>query len=238
MEATGANNTPLGLIVGSNKVDLDKFDAFNPSTIDTPHGPAYFLVAIKQQLVILPRHGKESNIPPHMINHRANILGFQKLEVKDIISFTSVGSLHPELKPSHLIIPDDYINLGKIPTYFDTMIKHIVPSLATKLRNHLIDKIKQLQTTSRFTGTYIQTTGPRLETKAEIQMLKMFGDVVGMTMAAEATLAKELEIDYANVSVIDNFCHGLLDEPLNLETLSENQAKNAENIERIIQTLL
>ena len=40
-------------------------------------------------------------------------------------------------------------------------------------------------------GIYVQTAGPRFETKAEVNVLKKLGDVVGMTMASEATLCME-----------------------------------------------
>jgi 5'-methylthioadenosine phosphorylase len=86
-------------------------------------------------------------------------------------------------------------------------------------------------------GTYVQTRGPRLETKAEINMLKNFGDVIGMTMAAEATLAKELELDYANISSIDNYCHGITPEPLSYELIKANQKNNFLNILEILKVI-
>ena len=33
-------------------------------------------------------------------------------------------------------------------------------------------------------GTYVQTVGPRFETKAEVRFLKQLGDIVGMTGAS------------------------------------------------------
>ena len=47
-------------------------------------------------------------------------------------------------------------------------------------------------------GVYTATTGPRLETPAEIRKYKMLGgDLVGMTLVPEIFLARELELCYA-----------------------------------------
>lgn len=228
----------LGLIIGSNKFDLDLLGSFEPHETETKIGTAFFLKGVNNDLIILPRHGNANNIPPHMINHRANISGFQKLGVKKILSFTSVGSLKLDLKPGQMIMPDDYITWGRILSFFDSTIKHIIPGLDNEFRNLIYNNINELPITIKFNGIYIQTQGPRLETNAEIQMMKNYGDVVGMTMAAEATLAKELEISYANISVIDNFCNGLTEQPLTIQELNENQIKNSENISKILQKLL
>jgi purine nucleoside phosphorylase len=87
-------------------------------------------------------------------------------------------------------------------------------------------------------GVYIQTTGPRLETKAEIEMLKAFGDVVGMTMASEATLAKELGLPYASICSIDNFCHGITETPLKEQEILSSARQNVDAIKRVINALL
>ena len=231
------NDQQLGLILGSNKVNIEGFDTFKGRELDTEYGTAFFWVGIKKNVIILPRHGKHSNIPPHMINHCANMRGFQMLGVGRILSFTSVGSLNLDLKPGELVMPDDYINLNQVFSFHDNEIQHIIPSLDGDLREQIFNKIKGLPMNIKFNGIYIQTRGPRLETKAEIQMLKNFGDVIGMTMASEATLTKELNLKYANISAIDNYCNGLIEESLSMEVITDNQAKNSENITKIIEEI-
>ena len=238
MGIISATNLHLGLILGSNEVNIDEFLTFEGREIKTEFGSVFSWVGSDEKLIVLPRHGQHKNIPPHKINHQANMLAIQKLGVEKVVSFTSVGSLKLELKPGYIILPDDYITMGSIVTYFDNKIQHIMPGLDTELREQIFTEIKQLPIDIKFNGIYIQTQGPRLETKAEIQMLKNFGDVVGMTMAAEATLAKELGLSYANLSVVDNYCNGLIDESLTIQTIHENQAKNNENIKSIIEKLL
>ena len=54
------------------------------------------------------------------------------------------------------------------------------------------------------------TEGPRYETPAEILMLRTIGcDIVGMTGAPEAFLARELEMCYASNSFVSNLAAGL-----------------------------
>ncbi len=232
----GYNKGKLGFIMGSNAFNISGLDTLTGKAVDTDCGEAH--VRVSDDIVLLSRHGERGNIPPHMINHRANILAFQMLGVKQILSFTSVGSLNLELEPMHILMPDDYINLGRIWTYFDVKIKHIVPGLDLGFREQIYKRIKSLPIKLKFNGIYIQTRGPRLETKAEIQMFKNFGDVVGMTMASEATLAAELGLSYANISIVDNYCNGLTERPLTIQTMKGNQEKNSENVEQIVKNLI
>ena len=67
MGIIGVEDTKLGLIIGSNKFDISLLGSFEPHEIETKFGPAYFLKGVKNHLTILPRHGRDNNIPPHMI---------------------------------------------------------------------------------------------------------------------------------------------------------------------------
>jgi len=62
--------------------------------------------------------------------------------------------------------------------------------------------------------------------------------VVGMTMAKEATLAQELDIEYASLCSIDNFAHGISKKTLTQAEIEKNQKKNAIKIEKIIKEIL
>src|SRR5207244_3188022 len=61
-------------------------------------------------------------------------------------------------------------------------------------------------------GTYLCVDGPRFETPAEIRLFAQWGaDVVGMTSATEAILAREAGICYAGVAIVTNLAAGLSD---------------------------
>ncbi len=89
-------------------------------------------------------------------------------------------------------------------------------------------------------GVYFQTSGPRLETRAEINFIKNYADIVGMNMASEATLARELGLEYANLSTVDNYAHGISDsdEELDYEKIVEAASKIRADLEKVLACLL
>jgi 5'-methylthioadenosine phosphorylase len=226
----------LGVIGGVAFSESKMLEDANKEEIETKYGVVTILIS--EKIAFIPRHDMQSKTPPHKINHQANISGFKKRGITKIIGVNSVGSLKPEISPPSVLIPHDYINMSKIPTYFHDEIVHIIPGLDEGLRDTLISLAQKFEFPVIDKGVYVQTTGPRLETKAEIRMLADYGDVVGMTMASEATLAKELELSYACICSVDNFAHGLVDEPLTSKTIIENARANRERIGDFFSKLL
>lgn len=89
-------------------------------------------------------------------------------------------------------------------------------------------------------GVYAATQGPRLETAAEISRLERDGaDMVGMTAMPEAALARELELQYAAITVVVNHAAGRSDSLRRVDAhrmeavLVEAMAR----VRRIIETL-
>ena len=88
-------------------------------------------------------------------------------------------------------------------------------------------------------GTYVCTNGPRLESKAEIQMFYSLGaDVVGMTAMPETILARELEICYAGVSVVTNPAPGISGRKLTTTEVVETMKKATGELRRLIFGLI
>jgi 5'-methylthioadenosine phosphorylase len=98
--------------------------------------------------------------------------------------------------------------------------------------------LRKLKLKFRTRGVYFNTRGPRLETKAEIKMIRNFADVVGMTMAKEATLSNELGLEYASLCTIDNFANGLVKKSLTQEEIEKNRRKTDNIIEKIVNEIL
>ncbi len=218
----------LGVIGGAAFSESATFKNAKVEEIKTRFGVASMLVA--DNLAFIPRHGINGNIPPHRINHRANIYAFKERGIAKIIGVNSVGSLKFEISPPSILIPHDYISLWNVSTYHDEKIVHIVPGLDEKLRKSILSFARKFGFEVEGKGVYIQTTGPRLETKAEITMLKNYGDVVGMTLGSEATLAKELGIGYASICSVDNYAHGIVDEALTSDMIISNARANSDRI--------
>lgn len=225
----------IGIIGGGSLLGIGILKKTKIRKILTPYGRISFWQI--DDIPLICRHGPKMNIPPHKVNHRANIFSLKKLGVKYVFSFNSVGSLKKEIKPGTFLIPDDFIGFETI-TFFDRKIKFITPCLSQKLRKILIQILKRLKFPFKERGIYFETRGPRLETKAEINLIKRFADVVGMTMAKEATLAKELDLEYASLCSIDNYAHGIIKKPLTEKEIKGNQKKSRKKIERIIKEII
>jgi 5'-methylthioadenosine phosphorylase len=158
---------------------------------------------------ILQRHG-DAYLPPHLIEHEENLRALQSRGIDKVIGICSVGSLKENIRPGTFCIPSDYIDFWSGTTiYSKESVKHVVPELDVDLQALIIDNLPKNETICAADCTYVQTTGPRLETKAEIRLLKAFGHLVGMTMGSEATIAKELGLKYAALCMVDNYANGL-----------------------------
>ena len=173
-----------------------------------------------------------------MIDHRANIWALKSLDVEGIIAVNSVGSLKSSLKPGTFVIPDDFISPWKIPTFFDYEMRFTIPVMDAAYAQKMYRLCTAMEVETVLGGVYIQTSGPRFETKAEVSVLKKLGDVVGMTMASEATLSMEYAIPYVSLCSIDNFCNGVLKAPLTMGEVEQQIMKNGRTIEAVLQTIL
>lgn len=226
----------IAIIGGGSLADLSILKGKRLKSISTPYGKvSYYL--IKNSPLIL-RHGPKKNIPPHKINHKANISALKKLGVKFIFSFNSVGSLKLNLKPGIFFLPSDYIDFSGPITFYDKKCYHVTPKISFELREISEKILNKLKIKFKKDGVYFNMTGPRLETKAEIRMIKNFTDVVGMTMAKEATLASELNLKYVSLCTIDNFANGLGKTSLVQEEISRNQKEATKKIEKIIKEII
>ena len=232
----------LGIIGGTNLfgTKTEFLEAANEREVDTKYGTVY-LISAAADVVFIPRHGKTRNIPPHRMNYKAYLAAFRDLGVENIIGVTSVGSLKRDIKPQSLVVPHDYISLCSIPTFYDDELVHVTSGLDEQLRTAIIEVATDFDAAVITRGVYFQTPGPRLETRAEIDFIRNYADVIGMSMASEATLAKELGLRYANISSVDNYAHGIIaegEEELDYKQIVEAAAKNREKLELLLMKLI
>jgi 5'-methylthioadenosine phosphorylase len=197
-------------------------------------------VVLTDKIALILRHGNDphNHILPHLINHRANLKALKDIGVTEIVGINSTGSLKKDLYPGMIVVPDDFITLTATPTIYQNSTVHITPSLCEKVRQKIIRAALNCNLQVVKKGTYWQTQGPRLETKAEIKMMANFADIVGMTMANEAVIALELDLPYASACSIDNFGNGLLTEPLSMKEILSGISKNADLMIRLLQSYL
>jgi 5'-methylthioadenosine phosphorylase len=232
----------VGIIGGSALGDAFDLEEEQTKSPGTPHGAPSDAPRVGVHagvpVAFLPRHGKDHRVPPHKLNHRANLWALKEVGVTHILGTSSTGSLKKTIRPGMFVVPDDYIGFWNIPTLYDDRVVHVTPTLDPGLRAALVAGAKEAKAIVRDRGVYVQTTGPRLETRAEIGFFKGIGDVVGMTMASEATLAAEIGLPYAALCTVDNFAHGLVDEPLSFEKIREMQRANAALTRTIVANAL
>ena len=215
----------LAIIGGSLLSDLSLLTDVSEETIKTPFGaPSDSFLTGKiegHDVVYLNRHGRPAinethHIAPHQINYRANLFALKLLEVTHIIAMAAVGGITKKMAPMKYVIPDQLIDYsyGRMQTYNDgnkEEVKHIdfTYPFDAELSKKLQHGCKQTGVECITKGIYGVTQGPRLETLAEIQKMKRDGcDIVGMTAMPEAALARELNIDYANLSLVVNWAAG------------------------------
>jgi 5'-methylthioadenosine phosphorylase len=216
-------------IIGGTSLLYSTLPSLERKQVDTPFGNTELLMG---DVVLLMRHQHE--LPPHRINFRSNMAALAIAGVDRIVAFGSTGSLNREILPGSLVIPTDYISMTEIPSIHDHAIEHVMPELSPELLQDLHRYIPA----ARLGGTYVQTRGPRFETIAEIAAFSRCADLVGMTLASEATLARELGMPFAGICTVDNYANGLADGVLTWEEVLEISRQYKERTGGILNTII
>ncbi len=227
----------IGIVGGTNILEIDVLHDVREKVLRTPYGVAEVeLGSINSiEVTLIQRHGKKQNKPPHAINHAANFYALKKLGISHIVGMNSVGCLKEEVKLPALIIPHDYIDFFSGATAFRDKLVHITPGFDEEIRKILIRCAKKHAVNVLEKGVYFQSRGPRLETKAEVSVIKNWADCVGMTAASEATVAKEFGLRYAAICTMDNYAHGIKNEIVDYEEIRKRAGKNAEICLKVIE---
>lgn len=247
------SNNKMAIIGGTGLTSLQNLEIVRREIVITPYGEpssplAYGIIqgAPDKEVVFLARHGHAHNVPPHIVNYRANLWALKKIGVNKIIAINAVGGIREDMLPGSLIVPDQIIDYTtrRVNTFFEANLRHVTHvdfsyPYSSQLSQLILECAHEEQLHIIKGGTYAATEGPRLETAAEIQRLKRDGcDIVGMTGMPEAVLARELEMDYASICVNANWAAGLSDELITMAaieaTLSQGMAKIRQLLARII----
>ncbi len=226
----------VAFLSGTSIVHSTRFAAWVVRTIETRFGK----VTYRQHgdFVLINRHGGGFPLPPHAINHRANIRALADLDYRDVLSLNSVGSLKPELPPGTLVSCRDYVGLQQGPaTFFDTELKGGAPGIANNLIPLLAAKLAP-EFEIKTGKVYVQMRGPRFETKAEIRILKDWGDVIGMTAAHEADLCVEAGLCYNSLALVDNYANGLEGTEIDFARFQHLVKSNQEKVDRLFGRML
>ncbi|OGF59732.1 MAG: methylthioadenosine phosphorylase [Candidatus Fischerbacteria bacterium RBG_13_37_8] len=205
----------IGIIGGSGLYNMNDLNIIDYRKLETPFGDpsdSYMIGTLEdKEVVFLARHGRGHILPPSDINYRANIYGFKVLGVEWLIGVSAVGSMRKELKPTYIVLPDQFYDLTKkrVSTFFGKgLAVHI--AFADPVCNLLNEVIYQaaLKITAdvRKGGTYLCIEGPQFSTKAESFIYRNWGiDIIGMTNMPEAKLAREAEMCYSTIAMVTDY---------------------------------
>ena len=206
----------FGVFGGSGFYNL--LDDAEEHAVDTPYGPPSARIRVGElngvRVAFMPRHGDEHSLPPHRVNYRANVWAMHKLGVRRIIGPSACGSLNSDIPPGTFVLCDQFVDRtnGREDTFYDgPQTTHVAGAhpYCPDLRQVLKQAAAEEGIETRDQGTVVVIQGPRFSTRAESAWFGGFADVVNMTQYPEAWLARELEICYANVSLVTDWDAGV-----------------------------
>src|SRR6195256_6399282 len=242
-----SENLPaIGIIGGSGLYQMEGVERPTEQRVETPFGdPSDTIIGGQmhgRQVYFLPRHGRGHRLLPHELNHRANIYALRSLNVRWIICVTAVGSLQEQYAPRDVLLPSQFFDRTSQRadhTFFgDGIAAHVgfADTISAGLRNILAESARTVGVTVHNGGTYVNMDGPAFSTRAESELNRRHGfDVIGMTNAPEAKLAREAEIALATMAMITDYdCWKVEEEPVSAQTVFGHLVANAETAKKIL----
>jgi 5'-methylthioadenosine phosphorylase len=216
--------------------------------VATPYGPPSARIRIGDiegtRVAFMPRHGDDHELPAHRVNYRANVWAMKEIGVTRILGPCACGSLKPELEPGTFVIADQFVDrtCGREDTFYDgPQTTHVSAAdpYCPSLRQTLLGVARELGIPAVDGGTVVVIAGPRFSTRSESRWFSQAGwDVVNMTQYPEAWLARELELCYANISLVTDYDVGLAQlpeiEPVSAETAFQVFAENLDRLRALL----
>jgi 5'-methylthioadenosine phosphorylase len=166
----------------------------------------------------------------------------KKLGAQRIISVSAVGSMKEEVRPGDIVIPDQFYDHTKHrrSTFFGNgVVAHvgIADPVCPSLAKVLADAGRNTGATVHQGGTYLCMEGPQFSTRAESLLYRTWNaDVIGMTNATEAKLAREAEICYSTIALATDYdCWHHSEETVTVEAVLAVMKHNVETSKAMIK---
>jgi 5'-methylthioadenosine phosphorylase len=200
----------IGVFGGSGFYSF--LEAVEEVEVATPYGQPSAPLTIGEiggkRVAFLPRHGRDHELPPHRIPYRANVWAMKEAGVRRLIGPNASGALKAELELGEFVVCDQFVDRtrGREDTFYDgpeTTHVSAADPYCPDLRRLLVETAAELGIAARDGGTVVVVQGPRFSTRAESRSFQDAGwDVINMTAYPEGYLARELELCYANISMV------------------------------------
>ena len=239
----------IGVFGGSGFYSLlEKAEKLELNTpFGAPSSPLHTGDVSGRKVAFMARHGDKHHLPPHMIPYKANIWAMRDLGVRQILAPAAVGSLKKDIHPGTFVIPDQFMNFthGRDDTFYHgshemkelSPITHVSPAdpYCPLLSSMLAESCSELGMPFRKGGTVIVIQGPRFATKAESALYRQHGDIINMTQYPECVLARELQMCYANISLVTDYDAGLgIHSAVSAEEVLRVFRENTDKLKQII----
>ncbi len=206
-----------GIIGGSGFESFQDVELIEELDEKTPFGPVssgYRKIRVAgEECLFISRHGKHHQLLPSEVNYRANLFALKRDGASKVLAIASVGSLQKEIKPNHLVLPSQFLNLTKRGLGTTTfagngVVGHVAlgQPVWEEGSRYAASLQEKLGITVHSNRTYVCVEGPGFSTRVESKLYRqMGGHVIGMTGFPEYALAREAGLCYLPCSfVTDN----------------------------------
>ena len=174
----------------------------------------------------------------------------KEIGVRRVVGPCAAGSLKAEVKVGHFVVCDQLVDWtkGRRDTFYDgpetTHIQFADPYCPT-MREVAIKTARDEGLDVHERGTVVVVQGPRFSTRSESLFYQRQGwEVINMTQYPEAVLARELELCYANISLITDYDVGVegadveaVSHEMVIRVFQENTVKLRTLLARIVPAL-
>lgn len=134
------------------------------------------------------------------------------LGIELLVVSNAAGGLNPRFAVGDIMVIDDHLNLmnrNPLIGVNDDRFGPRFPDMSAPYDRALGDRALAIARKHDFPchrGTYIGMLGPNYETRAEIRMLRQWGDAVGMSTVPEVITAAHAGLKVLGLSTITNVC--------------------------------
>jgi len=236
-----------GFITGTGFYTLPNISDVRSESVETPFGDVSVEIGKlgKEEIAFIPRHGKDHSIAPDKINYRANVYALHMLGVERILATSVSGSLRRAWPPGTLVLIDQWLDFtkGRVQSFYplDGKLAHVdvTDPYCPTMHGLLSQEAEKMNLPLQKGATYACFSGPRFETRAEIEMVRRLGgDLVGQTNFPESMLARELAMCYATVGVVSNLAAGMTPAQVTATEVSVNLKTLGDTISRLFEAVV
>jgi 5'-methylthioadenosine phosphorylase len=200
------NRRPIGIIGGTA---LKKLEGMQVTRKGDDRGAWVVEGTLNDTpVVMIHRHGRGHNIPPHQVNYVANMAALRRRGCQHVLAFSAMGGMAMGYTPGNLVFVNEIADRtsGRKHTIFeDGIAAHVARPMAVCPHIHQVlgSTAREWHLEHQTTGRLVVINGPRFSSRWESEIYRREGhEVIGMTSEPEAGLAREFGLCYALIGQV------------------------------------